>query len=102
MIVFVVYPCLTQVRRKIKECVERLFSEIGTDNLRIGITAHGDCNCCFEKSLIFISLDCCERDIYLTKHLPMTSNVDTIVQFVETVAPTYGGDAKVEFIKIDF
>lgn len=65
------YPCLTQVRRKIKECVERLFREIGTDNLRIGITAHGDY--------------CDEGRNYVTKHLPMTSNVNTIVNFVESV-----------------
>lgn len=28
------YPCLTVLRLKIKECVERLFSEIGAENLR--------------------------------------------------------------------
>jgi hypothetical protein len=59
--IYLRYPCLTQVRRKIKECVERLFNEIGPDNLRIGITAHGD----------YID----KPTSYVTKHLPMTSNV---------------------------
>ncbi|KAI6183767.1 VWA domain-containing protein [Aphelenchoides bicaudatus] len=70
------YSCLVQVRRKVKETVERLFNEIGPENLRIGITAHGDY--------------CCAKEVYLTKHLPMTTNVDTIVDFVENVAPTWG------------
>ena len=34
------YPCLTQVRRKIKETVTRLLDEI--PGIRIGIIAHGD------------------------------------------------------------
>ncbi|MDF5714604.1 MAG: hypothetical protein PUP93_12125 [Rhizonema sp. NSF051] len=34
------YPCLTQVRRKIKETVTRLINEITL--IRIGIIAHGD------------------------------------------------------------
>ncbi|KAH7702406.1 von Willebrand factor type A, partial [Aphelenchoides avenae] len=68
------YPCLTQVRRQVKECVERLFQEIGPENLRIGITAHGDY---------------CSSEIYVTKHLPLTTNVDAIVEFVENVKATY-------------
>jgi hypothetical protein len=70
---------LTQVRRKIKECVKRLFKEIGPDHLRIGITAHGDY--------------CDEKIFYVIKHLPMTANIDTIVDFVENVSGTGGGDA---------
>lgn len=61
-----------------KECVERLFEEIGAENLRIGITAHGDY---------------CDRATYVTKHLPLTTNVNAIVEFVENVQATYGGDA---------
>ena len=34
------YPCLTQVRRKIKGTVTRLMKEI--PGMRIGIIAHGD------------------------------------------------------------
>lgn len=73
------YPCLTQVRRKIQECVKRLFTEIGSDNLRIGITAHGDY--------------CDSNWSYVTKHLPMTDDVNKIVNFVENVGATGGGDA---------
>ncbi|KAH7671516.1 von Willebrand factor type A, partial [Aphelenchoides avenae] len=72
------YPCLTQVRRKVKECAERLFEEIGADNLRIGITAHGDY---------------CDKATYVTKHLPLTTNVNAIADFVENVQATFGGDA---------
>lgn len=73
------YPCLTQVRRKIQECVKRLFDEIGRDNLRIGITAHGDY--------------CDAGMTYVTKHLPMTDDLNKIVNFVENVSGTGGGDA---------
>lgn len=73
------YPCLTQVRRKIQECVSRLFKEIGTSKLRIGITAHGDyCDATYS---------------YVTKHLPLTSDEKKITNFVETVGATGGGDA---------
>ena len=34
------YPCLTQVRRKVKETVKFLFEEV--PNIRIGIITHGD------------------------------------------------------------
>jgi hypothetical protein len=34
------YPCLTQVRKEVKETVQRLFDEIPT--VRIGIIAHGE------------------------------------------------------------
>ncbi|KAI6239030.1 VWA domain-containing protein [Aphelenchoides fujianensis] len=74
------YACLTQVRRKIKECVERLFRDIGTSHLRIGITAHGD----YGDDRFYG---------YVTKHLPLTTNVNTILDFVENVGATGGGDA---------
>ena len=73
------YTCLTQVRRDISNCVDRLFSEIGTDNLRIGITAHGDY--------------CDEHTSYVTKHLPLTNKKADIVDFVHNCGNTGGGDA---------
>lgn len=73
------YPCLTQVRRKIQECVTRLFSEIGAENLKIGVTAHGDY--------------CDAKYSYVTKHCPLTTDMKKIVNFVETVGATGGGDA---------
>jgi predicted DNA-binding WGR domain protein len=71
------YPCLTQVRRNVKNTVTRLFEEI--PGIRIGIIAHGDY--------------CDQRTSYVTKHLPLTADVGAIVRFVENVKPTGGGDA---------
>lgn len=71
------YPCLTQVRRNVKNTVTRLFEEI--PGIRIGIIAHGDY--------------CDQRTSYVTKHLPLTTDVGAIVRFVESVKPTGGGDA---------
>lgn len=70
------YPVLSQVRIKLAETVQRLFKEL--PNLRIGIVAHGDY--------------CDARTAYVTKHLPLTDNVTTIVDFVKNVSSTYGGD----------
>ncbi len=71
------YPCLTQVRRKIKSTVTRLISEI--PGIRIGIIAHGDY---------------CDRgSTYVTKHLELSQDIDSICNFVEKVERTGGGDA---------
>src|SRR5262245_43757915 len=71
------YPCLTQVRRNVKNTVTRLFEEI--PGIRIGIIAHGDY--------------CDKGSTYVTKHLPLSDDVDAICRFVENVGPTGGGDA---------
>ncbi len=71
------YPCLTQVRRKIKETVNRLMNEISM--IRIGIIAHGDY--------------CDEHSTYVIKKFDLSSNVDAIGNFVQNVEPTGGGDA---------
>jgi hypothetical protein len=71
------YPCLTQVRRKVKATVTRLFEEI--PGIRIGIIAHGDY--------------CDKNSTYVTKHLDLSGDVDAICRFVEKVEPTGGGDA---------
>ncbi|MDJ0617840.1 MAG: VWA domain-containing protein [Calothrix sp. MO_192.B10] len=71
------YPCLTQVRRKIKETVTRLMNEIPL--IKIGIIAHGDY--------------CDEKSTYVTKIFDISSDVDAICNFVQNVEPTYGGDA---------
>lgn len=71
------YPCLTQVRRKIGETVKRLMKEI--PGIRIGIIAHGDY--------------CDAGSTYVTKALDLTDDGDAIVRFVEKVGPTGGGDA---------
>lgn len=70
------YPCLTQVRRKIKQTVTRLAEEI--PGIRIGVIAHGDY--------------CDKGSTYVTKHRPLTDDVDALCKFVETVEATGGGD----------
>ena len=71
------YPCLTQVRREVKDLVNKLFSDI--PRIRIGILAHGDY--------------CDERHPYVTKMLDLTSDQAKIIKFVTDVEPTGGGDA---------
>ena len=71
------YPCLTQVRRNIKSTVTRLLNEI--PGMRIGIIAHGDY--------------CDRASTYVTQKLDLSSDVNAICNFVETVSPTNGGDA---------
>ncbi|MBP5975072.1 VWA domain-containing protein [Brasilonema sp. CT11] len=71
------YPCLTQVRRNLKSTVTRLLDEI--PGIRIGIIAHGDY--------------CDAESTYVTKHMDLSGNVDTICNFVQTVEATDGGDA---------
>jgi hypothetical protein len=71
------YPCLTQVRRKIKSTVTRLMDEIPL--IRIGVIAHGDY--------------CDERSTYVIKKFDLSGDVDTICNFVQNVEPTGGGDA---------
>lgn len=71
------YPCLTQVRRKIKSTVTRLLDEI--PGIRIGIIAHGDY--------------CDAGSTYVTKKFDLSGDVDAVCNFVQNVEPTGGGDA---------
>lgn len=72
------YPCLTQTRRTITQTVKRLFKEI--PDLEIGVIAHGDY---------------CDRgSTYVTKQLDLTDNEKKIVDFVNSVGATGGGDAE--------
>ena len=70
------YPCLTQVRRKVKDSVARLMKEI--PGMRIGIIAHGDY--------------CDKNSTYVTKRLELTDDVSAITRFVANVEATGGGD----------
>lgn len=70
------YPCLTEVRRRIKETVTQLLKEM--PGLRIGIIAHGDY--------------CDKDDTYVTKIFDFNDNVAAICKFVTEVKPTGGGD----------
>ncbi|MBK8257714.1 MAG: VWA domain-containing protein [Polyangiaceae bacterium] len=71
------YPCLTQVRKKIGSTVSRLMKEI--PGIRIGIIAHGDY--------------CDAGSTYVTKLLDLTDDEGKVCRFVEKVGPTGGGDA---------
>jgi hypothetical protein len=71
------YPCLTQVRRNLKQTISRLLDEI--PGIRIGIIAHGDY--------------CDEKVTYVIKTLDLSGDVDRICDFVQNVEATYGGDA---------
>lgn len=71
------YPCLTQVRRRVNEMIDRLFREI--PNLRVGIIAHGDY---------------CDRySSYVIKPLGLTNDRNRLYRFVSDVRATGGGDA---------
>jgi len=69
------YPCLTQVRRSVKETCKRLFKQI--PNLHIGIITHGDY---------------CDGSKVLTM-LDLTDDSAQITDFVKTAPATGGGDA---------
>ncbi len=71
------YPCLTQVRRYVKETVEKLFHDI--PDLRIAIIAHGDY--------------CDAGSTYVTKISDFSKNVDKVTKFVSSVGRTGGGDS---------
>lgn len=70
------YPCLSQVRKHISSMAARLLKEV--DDIRIAVIAHGDY--------------CDERSTYVTKMLDFTDDAKKIVDFVNTVQATGGGD----------
>jgi hypothetical protein len=72
-------PCLRYLRKTTKQSVERLFKEV--PNLRMGIIAHGD------------YCDAGDPYSYVIKVLDLTSNMNEILDFIETCGDTGGGDA---------
>lgn len=71
------YPCLTQVRRYVREIVKKLYKDI--PDLRIAIIAHGDY--------------CDVGAPYTIKINDFSTNEENICAFITGVEPTYGGDA---------
>jgi len=69
------YPCLTQVRRNVRDTVRRLFREIS--DLRVGIITHGDY---------------CDGDKVITS-LDLTADENDICKFIENAPSTNGGDS---------
>lgn len=70
------FPCIMEVRKNIKNLVNRLFSDV--PNIKIGIIAHGDY--------------CDENKTYLIKSIDLTNDKSKLVDFVNSVENTYGGD----------
>lgn len=70
------YPCLAQVRRRLRETLSRLFKEI--PGLRVGLIAHGDY--------------CDEGSTYLSRTFELNRDVEALCRFVADVGPTGGGD----------
>lgn len=71
------YPALSEVRRRVSDFIDTLFDS--HDDLHMGILAHGD----------YIDYD----RPYLTKHVDLTNNKETLKHFVNTVERTNGGDS---------
>lgn len=71
------YPCLTQVRRSVKQIVGKLFRDI--PDLRISIIAHGDY--------------CDAGNPYVIKTNDFSRDEKEISEFISKVEATYGGDA---------
>jgi hypothetical protein len=68
-------PCIAEVRRKVRETVERLFYTI--PDLRIGIIAHGDY---------------CDGSFCISQE-QLTNNKDLLIRFLNWVPNTSGGDS---------
>eukprot|EP00117_Sycon_ciliatum_P017077 scpid37354/ scgid5201/ Polyubiquitin; Ubiquitin; Ubiquitin-related len=70
------YSCLAEVRRQVSATVERLLQDI--PNIQIGIIAHGDY--------------CDYSSKYVLKLIDLTKETEKIVDFVNNVPSTGGGD----------
>lgn len=68
--------CIAEVRRKVQQIIHRLFEEI--PGIKIGVVAHGDY--------------CDEKETYLMKQIDIGSTESQIVDFVNNVQNTCGGD----------
>lgn len=68
-------PCIAEVRRKVRETVDRLFREI--PDLRIGIIAHGDY---------------CDGSLCISQ-VSFTDRQDILISFLNAVPNTNGGDS---------
>jgi hypothetical protein len=81
------YPCLSQVRRCIKETVSRLLNDV--PHIRIALVAHGD----YED----------EGETYVIKTLNHTSDEKALIEWVNDVGPTcgYDGDECYELVLRD-
>lgn len=70
------YSCLDEVRGRVSDMVQRLQADI--PGIKIGIFAHGDY---------------CDKATYVTKYIDLTDDVTKLVDFVQNVQRTGGGDS---------
>lgn len=70
------YPCLTQVRRKVEETIKRMFQDV--PNIRVAVFAHGD----YQD----------KEDTYDTTWIDFTTNEEELCNFVRNVSSTCGYD----------
>lgn len=68
-------PCIAEVRRRVRETVDRLFDTI--PDLRMGIVAHGDY---------------CDGSLCISK-IDLTDNRRDLIGFLNAVPNTHGGDS---------
>lgn len=68
--------CLNEVRGRVSDMAQRLQADI--PGIKIGIFAHGDY---------------CDTSSYVTKYVDLTDDITKLVDFVQNVGPTGGGDA---------
>lgn len=68
-------PCIAEVRRRVRETVDRLFDTI--PDLRMGIVAHGDY---------------CDGSLAISSE-QLTNNKETLISFLNWVPNTNGGDS---------
>ncbi|WAR07458.1 hypothetical protein MAR_017416 [Mya arenaria] len=68
--------CLAEVRGRVSDMAQRLQADI--PGIRIGIFAHGDY---------------CDKHNYITKHVDLTTDIAKLMDFVQKVKATSGGDS---------
>lgn len=70
------YPCTTEVRKKIEWGLTKLFKEM--PDIRIGLGANGDY--------------CDDGDTYVTQYIGLSRNIHDICEFIRVTKNTGGGD----------
>lgn len=69
------YPALSTVRQNVNNFVKQLLTDM--KDVRISVIAHGDY---------------CDKNIYITKKLDFTSDINALSYFIKNVERTNGGD----------
>lgn len=78
------YPCLTQVRRNLRETITRLIQDV--PGIRIGLMAHGD--------------DACRTEKYDIKVCDLTNDKARLVAWVDSIESSYGGGPHANYERV--